>query len=72
LIGADLSGANLSKVKWKNFRFFRLPQVEGANFENAKINDREFVEYLRKNGAINVPSIGKRALDPFSLFSSED
>jgi len=39
----------------KNLRFFGPPWIEEANFKNAKINDRKFVEYLRENGAINVP-----------------
>ena len=53
---ADLHDADLRDADWKGLVWkFNPPVVIGANFENAKINDREFVKYLRKNGAKNVP-----------------
>ena len=53
---ANLSRANLSKgiitVKEPNYQ---EAKVSDANFENALINDSGFLEYLRENGAKNVP-----------------
>ena len=53
---ADLSGAYLLGgiilVEGPNYQ---EANVSAANFENALINDRGFLEYLKENGAIDVP-----------------
>ena len=52
LSGADLSGAVIISDYESNYRDTK---VKEADFENAIINNEKLVEYLRKNGAINVP-----------------
>jgi hypothetical protein len=69
LTGADLSKANLkgANLRRANLRWadlcegiilvmaYQEAQVMSANFDNALINDSGFLEYLRENGARNVP-----------------
>ncbi len=56
LTGVDLTGANLkSGIILIKEHYYQEAKVSGTNFGNALINDRGFLEYLRKNGAINVP-----------------
>ena len=57
LIWADLSGANLSGAVIISYykSNYKDTKVKEADFENAIINNEKLVEYLRKNGAINVP-----------------
>ncbi len=52
LIEAYLSGAVIISDCESNYRDTK---VKEADFENAIINNEKLVEYLRKNGAINVP-----------------
>jgi uncharacterized protein YjbI with pentapeptide repeats len=61
LLWANLNGANLSGayllggiilVEGPNYQ---EAKVSDANFEDALINDSGFLEYLKKNGAKNVP-----------------
>jgi len=56
LRGVDLTGANLRSgiilIKEQNYQ---EAKVGNANFKNALINNRGFLEYLKENGAKNVP-----------------
>ncbi len=53
---ADLRGANLSQgIILIKEQYYQETKVSGANFKDALINDRGFLEYLKENGAINVP-----------------
>ena len=58
---ANLSYANLSDAILVSSRIGDSIKYDGvictgADFRNAKIEDKEFIKYLQKNGAINVPS----------------
>lgn len=56
LTGVDLTGANLkSGIILIKEHYYQEAKVSGTNFGKALINDRGFLEYLKKNGAINVP-----------------
>jgi predicted KAP-like P-loop ATPase len=68
LLGADLLGANLSgaDLRGANLRsgiilvkkqYYQEAKVSDADFNNALINDKGFLEYLRENGAENVPDV---------------
>ncbi|KAF5436908.1 putative P-loop ATPase [Candidatus Methanophagaceae archaeon] len=54
---ADLRGANLrSGIILIKEQYYQEAKVSAANFEDALISDRGFLEYLRENCAINVPA----------------
>ena len=61
LIEANLSGVNLIEANLSNGIItvkesnYQEAKVSDANFENALIKDSGFLEYLRENGAKNVP-----------------
>ena len=56
LLGANLSGANLlGEIILVEGPNYQETEVSDANFEGALINDSGFLEYLRENGAKNVP-----------------
>jgi hypothetical protein len=56
LIGANLYGADLSGgIILTKEQYYQEAKVSDANFEDALINDSGFLEYLRENGAKNVP-----------------
>jgi len=52
---ADLSGAELSKGN-NLVTDYQRAMVSGANFENVLTNDKDFLKYLKENGAKNVPN----------------
>jgi uncharacterized protein YjbI with pentapeptide repeats len=58
LSGADLRGADLIRaiilIKESYYQKAKA-KVNDANFEDALINNRGFLEYLKENGAKNVP-----------------
>ncbi|MCK5039936.1 MAG: pentapeptide repeat-containing protein [Candidatus Aenigmarchaeota archaeon] len=51
----DLSIMDLTKAVMLNVQEYSGLKVKNTNFKDAIINDKIFVEYLRKNGAKNVP-----------------
>ena len=56
LSGADLCGADLSQgIILVEEQYYQEAKVSDADFENALISDRGFLEYLEEKGAINVP-----------------
>jgi uncharacterized protein YjbI with pentapeptide repeats len=56
LVEANLSGAVLrSGIILIKEQYYRKAKVSDANFEDALIGDRGFLEYLRENGAKSVP-----------------
>ncbi len=56
LTGADLSGGDLRRgIILIKEQYYQKAKVSDANFEDALINDSGFLEYLRENGAKNVP-----------------
>nr|QNO57883.1 hypothetical protein OIIBKNPK_00020 [Methanosarcinales archaeon ANME-1 ERB7] len=53
---ANLSGADLkSGIILINEQYYQEAKVSDANFEDALISDSGFLEYLKENGAKNVP-----------------
>ncbi len=55
-LSADLRAANLSQgIILIKEPYYQEAKVNDANFEDALINDSGFLEYLRENGAKNVP-----------------
>jgi hypothetical protein len=53
---ANLSGADLrSGIILTKKQDYQEARVSDANFKNALISDRGFLEYLKENGAKNVP-----------------
>ena len=52
---ADLSGAELSRGN-NLVTDYQRAMVSGANFENVLTNDKDFLKYLKENGAKNVPN----------------
>ncbi len=56
LIVANLSGGDLRRgIILIKEQYYQKAKVSDANFEDALINDSGFLEYLRENGAKNVP-----------------
>ena len=57
----NFKGANLSKTNFMNADFFKIKNlrkaksVDGANFKGATGLKDKYKEFLRENGAINVP-----------------
>jgi hypothetical protein len=60
LLQANLSGANLSEAQLQYAIIlgcsYHDVRCEDADFSNAVIDSNNFVEYLKRNGARNVPS----------------
>jgi uncharacterized protein YjbI with pentapeptide repeats len=63
LIETNLRGVNLIEANLSNGiilvkePYYQEAKVSDANFENALINDSGFLEYLKENGAKNVPDV---------------
>lgn len=57
LAGANLSGANLYNAVIIGSKSFSGLKCAGASFRNAMIDNREFAEYVRKNGGIDIPKV---------------
>ena len=53
--GANFEGANLEGARLNGITWFEEARVEGANFSSTIIDSDALKEYLRQNGALNVP-----------------
>lgn len=55
IYGANFEGADLTGARLNNISDFDLARVEKADFSSAIIDSDNLKDYLRQNGALNVP-----------------
>ena len=55
LTNVDLSNADLYECDILNVCEYNGLKCEDTNFRESQLNDKEFVKYLKNNGAVNVP-----------------